>query len=150
MCMKTGALRVGFTRMHTMILRWFFHDGGSYPIETSPLICRANQWTGFCMMGPSVMKEFKIFSRLLLHLRKPVLLLTLNLTSLLTSWTFRSWQKVTTPPCFFTKWTWKIYSKWKKIDKIDTWCKFTDIDMYTRVLSQNDKHVNKQNSAENY
>ena len=24
-----------------------FHDGGCYHIETSPLICRANQWTGF-------------------------------------------------------------------------------------------------------
>ena len=25
-----------------------FHNGGPYHIETSPLICRANQWTGFC------------------------------------------------------------------------------------------------------
>ena len=25
----------------------FFHDGGPYHIETSPLICSANQWTGF-------------------------------------------------------------------------------------------------------
>ena len=24
-----------------------FHDGGPYHIETSPLICRVNQWTGF-------------------------------------------------------------------------------------------------------
>ena len=24
-----------------------FHDGGRYHIETSPLICGANQWTGF-------------------------------------------------------------------------------------------------------
>ena len=29
----------------------------SYRIETSPLICRANQWTGYYMIGTSVMKE---------------------------------------------------------------------------------------------
>ena len=34
-----------------------FHDEGSYHIETSPLICRANQSTGFYMIGTSVMKE---------------------------------------------------------------------------------------------
>ena len=28
----------------------------SYHIETSPLIWRANQWTGFYMIGTSVMK----------------------------------------------------------------------------------------------
>ena len=33
-----------------------FHDGGRYHIETSPLICRVNQWTGFYMITPSVMK----------------------------------------------------------------------------------------------
>ena len=33
-----------------------FHDGGLYHIETSPLICRSNQWTGFYMIGASVMK----------------------------------------------------------------------------------------------
>ena len=26
-------------------------------VETSPLICRANQWTGFYMIGTSIMKE---------------------------------------------------------------------------------------------
>ena len=34
-----------------------FHDGGRYHIETNPLICRANQWTGFYMITASVMKE---------------------------------------------------------------------------------------------
>ena len=33
-----------------------FHDGGRYHIETSPLICRANPWTGFYMITVSVMK----------------------------------------------------------------------------------------------
>ena len=33
------------------------HDGGSYCIETSLLICSANQWTGFCIIGTSVMKD---------------------------------------------------------------------------------------------
>ena len=36
-----------------------FHDGGRYHIETSPLICRANQWTGFNMITASVMKELR-------------------------------------------------------------------------------------------
>ena len=34
-----------------------FHDGGRYHIETSPLICSANQWAGFYMITTSVMKE---------------------------------------------------------------------------------------------
>ena len=29
-----------------------FHDGVPYHIETSPLLCSANQWTGFYMVGP--------------------------------------------------------------------------------------------------
>ena len=33
-----------------------FHDGGSYRMETSPLICPANQWTGFYTIETSVMK----------------------------------------------------------------------------------------------
>ena len=33
------------------------YDGGPYHIETSPLICRANQWTDFYMTGTSIMKE---------------------------------------------------------------------------------------------
>ena len=32
---------------------------GSYYIETSPLICSLNQWTGFFMLGTSVVKEVK-------------------------------------------------------------------------------------------
>ena len=35
----------------------FFHDEGPYGIETSPLICRANHYTGFYMVSTSVMKE---------------------------------------------------------------------------------------------
>ena len=35
----------------------FFHYGRPYHIETSPLICSASQWTGFYMIGISVMKE---------------------------------------------------------------------------------------------
>ena len=33
-----------------------FHDGGRYHIENSPLICGANQWTGFYMITASVIK----------------------------------------------------------------------------------------------
>ena len=46
-------------------VKWFkqlsshltLHDGGPYYIETSPLICTANQWTGFYMIGTFLMKE---------------------------------------------------------------------------------------------
>ena len=31
--------------------------GGYYYIETSSLVCSANQWTGFYMTGTPVMKE---------------------------------------------------------------------------------------------
>ena len=37
-----------------------FHDGDRYHIETSPLICSANQWTGFFMIMASVMKELNM------------------------------------------------------------------------------------------
>ena len=33
---------------------------GRYHIETSPLICPANPWTGFSMITASVMKELTI------------------------------------------------------------------------------------------
>ena len=36
-----------------------FHDGGSYYVETSPLIGSANQWTSFYMIEAFVMKELK-------------------------------------------------------------------------------------------
>ena len=34
-----------------------FHDKGLCHIETSPLICFVNQWTGFYMIETTVMKE---------------------------------------------------------------------------------------------
>ena len=33
------------------------HDGGPFHIESSPLICRVNQWIGFYMMGTFVIKK---------------------------------------------------------------------------------------------
>ena len=36
------------------------HNGGPYYIETSPLICLVNQWTGGCMTGTSVMNQVKL------------------------------------------------------------------------------------------
>ena len=38
-------------------LTWLVLDGGHHHIETSPLICRANQWTVFYMIWTSVMKK---------------------------------------------------------------------------------------------
>ena len=37
----------------------FLHDGNPYHIETSPLSCFANQWTGFGITRTSVMKELR-------------------------------------------------------------------------------------------
>ena len=34
-----------------------FHARGPYHIETSPLTCSANHWTGVYMVGTPVMKE---------------------------------------------------------------------------------------------
>ena len=39
------------------IITLTLYDGGRYHTEISPLICRANQWTGFYMITASVMKE---------------------------------------------------------------------------------------------
>ena len=47
-----------------------FHDGDRYHIETSPLICSANQWTGFYMITASVMKELKYNLRRHLNLHQ--------------------------------------------------------------------------------
>ena len=47
-----------FPRFFLSILRSVsFHDGGPYYIETSLLICPANNWTGFYIIRTSVMKE---------------------------------------------------------------------------------------------
>ena len=43
-----------------MSLFKLFHDGCPYHMETSPLICSANQRTGFYMTGTSIMKELTI------------------------------------------------------------------------------------------
>ena len=41
-------------------LHELFHDRGPYHIETSALICSANHWTSFYMIGTSVMKKLII------------------------------------------------------------------------------------------
>ena len=56
-----------------------FHHGGSCLIETSPLICSANQWTGFCIIGTSFMKDSRRASStytksLFLHVVKNIFL----------------------------------------------------------------------------
>ena len=40
---------------------WRFNDGGQRHIKTSPLICRANQWTGYYMISASVVKELNFY-----------------------------------------------------------------------------------------
>ena len=55
-----------------------FHDGGSCGIETFPLICSANRWTGFCIIGSSAMKDSRCslstYESLFLHVVKHNLL----------------------------------------------------------------------------
>ena len=36
---------------------WLFHDGCSFRIVISPLICSANQWFDLCIIETSVMKD---------------------------------------------------------------------------------------------
>ena len=50
-------LKVVSSYVITNLLIKLFQDGGPYLIETIALICSANQWTGFYMIGTSVMKE---------------------------------------------------------------------------------------------
>ena len=44
-------------------LHYFLYDGVFYHIETSPLVCRANQWTGFFTTGTTAMKDLKQVTR---------------------------------------------------------------------------------------
>ena len=48
---------INHTQYLLMYLIQLFCERGPYHIETSPLICRANQCTGFHMIGTTVMKE---------------------------------------------------------------------------------------------
>ena len=45
-----------YLRVHKL-----FYDGGPYLIEISLLICSADQWTSFYIIGTSAMKELIIF-----------------------------------------------------------------------------------------
>ena len=47
-----------------MFFNKLFHDGGRYHIETGPLTCSANQWTGFYMITASVMKELSTLGQM--------------------------------------------------------------------------------------
>ena len=49
----------------TQCLTQSVFNGGLYHIETSPLICRANQRTGFYMIGTSVKKKLKLWIKFL-------------------------------------------------------------------------------------
>ena len=44
-------------------MNWRLLDGGLYHIKTSPLICRANQWTGLYMIGAFVIRVLNVFSK---------------------------------------------------------------------------------------
>ena len=46
------------------------HERGPYHIETIPFICSVNEWTGFFMIGTSVMEELKHFDQPLRKTRR--------------------------------------------------------------------------------
>ena len=58
-CVSSKCWRFLILRKILLQTAWPFHDGGPDYIENSPLICRANHWTGFYMTGTSVMKELR-------------------------------------------------------------------------------------------
>ena len=39
--------------LYQFIFSQLFYDGGPYHVETSPMIWRTNQWTGFYVIGMS-------------------------------------------------------------------------------------------------
>ena len=49
--------RILYNALYTVFK--LFDNGGPYHIDTSPLICSANQWTGFYMIRTSVKKELR-------------------------------------------------------------------------------------------
>ena len=65
---ELGTKRMSLQAMQTICLRHRlcgqfldFHGGSLYHVITSPLICSANQFTGFYMLGVSVMKVFNLY-----------------------------------------------------------------------------------------
>ena len=57
-----GSLSSYLLRISVALLKqnlWAVNDWDPYHIKYNPLICRANQWTGFNMIRTSVMKEWK-------------------------------------------------------------------------------------------
>ena len=71
---KTGRKKTNYALQHVRADSWCLMDEthlecfmteGLYDTETSPLICRTNQWTDFYRTGTSVIKELM---RCYLHL----------------------------------------------------------------------------------
>ena len=60
-CLKTNSLVNDKTNAGLSL----FHNADPYHIENTPLICKANQWTGLHMIGTSVMKELSFVCCLL-------------------------------------------------------------------------------------
>ena len=57
---RVSNLHISFMFYKYVCNLWFNSSmGGPYHIDTSPLICTANQWTGLHMIRTFVMKELK-------------------------------------------------------------------------------------------
>ena len=53
-------IEINFLFFHSCLFRsQLFHVGGPHHIENSPLIWRAKQWTGFCMIETPAMKRLR-------------------------------------------------------------------------------------------
>ena len=48
-------------KTHGFLEFGFCYDGGSYHIETSPLICSSNQWTCFYIIGTTKRHQKTLF-----------------------------------------------------------------------------------------
>ena len=51
---------VGREIEHSAEMNELVHTGGLYHIDSSPLISTANQWTGFCMIWTSIVKQLNV------------------------------------------------------------------------------------------
>ena len=63
LCTK-GFASVTYKYYYFCVTVQLFHEGGPYHIDTSPLICRPSQWTGFYMIGSSAMKELTYHNKI--------------------------------------------------------------------------------------
>ena len=98
-----------FVRIPSFLLNPI-QDGGHYHIETSPMICGANQWTGFYMITASVLKGLRIIASEIIILTFLYLKQSLMATSEKRVYTSRKY--LTEPGISVLKWSENIKFLW--------------------------------------